>query len=206
MLSAIYFVFCFVYGSQKNKINARHKVHIRYCERRIEESDYHIEHFYEQHDFQNKIYDYDNMFISCDGDKNKIKDIKELQRIENISCGNKKTKSFHNDIEINYSLLLNPSDSGVSLLFSYLHGYISFNNSCSKEEKNKVKYTISRLNLDCDKLNIRRKNRIIGINSQLKELNKSEKSKFIRELLKENKTQLSAYYSTIKDNFDYLVS
>jgi len=179
-----------------------------YCECHIDQDNLHIEHFYERHDYSSKIYDYNNMIISCNGDTfpvvRKESSIQRRERLENMSCGHKKTKSYHKNTEIDYALLLNPMQE-ISHLFSYFDGHIAPSRTCNDQETQKVAYSIKRLNLDSEKLDNRRINAIIEIEHQLLNLPPEEQTLFLQDLLNEAQLQLPAFYSTIKDNFSYLI-
>lgn len=169
-----------------------------YCECRISKDNAHIEHFIERSDNIDRIYDYSNMLLSCEGDKN--------DKNKKTTCGHIKSKENHNKEKINYDLLLNPSSDKTSELFSYIDGYISPKKTCSKPEIKKVKYTISRLALDSQKLNNRRITEIIQVNKVLRELGGNEKIKVIKQLLNDKKIEIQPYFSTIKDNFSHVVN
>ena len=122
-----------------------------YCERKLKIDDFHIEHFIEQHDDTNLIYEYSNLYLSCT--KNcELKKEKETQqeqeeRLNRITCGHNKTATHHNRIPIDYNLLLNPKNN-INNEFIYPDGNIEANNKTNE----KADYTINRLNLDSIKL------------------------------------------------------
>lgn len=188
-----------------------------YCECKINDANLHIEHFVERHDNPQRVYDYQNMLLSCEGDRNNVlPDINTVttetyenarqDRIINTSCGHKKSKPYHNEEEIDYNLLLNPSNDRTEKLLSYFDGLIEPSDECSQEEKNQSIYTIKRLSLDSDKLNTRRDIRITEVQNQLKTMDKTEQKTYIMSLLDLTKVQHTPYYSTIKDNFEYLLN
>ncbi len=184
-----------------------------YCECEIDKKNKHIEHFHERNDKPTKIYDYENMLLSCEGDKNaeleKIDGINnaKLKRKENISCGHNKSESYHNNEKTNYDLLLNPIDVETSKLFLYTDlGEVEPSNDCSKLEVEKAKYTIKRLNLDCEKLNIRRENQILFFMKEINNLSNEEQEIIVKKILDLSKREITPYYSTIKDNFGYIIN
>ena len=128
-----------------------------------DEINFHIEHFEEQHDTPLKVFHYSNYLLSCDGDRHPVSKPEDIaitqSRKANISCGYGKENSRHNKVEINYSLLLNPTDN-VSTLFSYENGVVEPSKICSPNEAFQVKYTIKRLNLDAERLEKARINQI----------------------------------------------
>jgi len=181
-----------------------------YCECEIDDSNYHIEHFYEQHDKPEMTYNYlNNLILSCEGDRerrtNPESDSERAERLENISCGHKKTKSYHADIEIDYSLLLNPMNINSNLL-TYLNGIVDKSIICNRQEENQVIYSKQRLRIDSIRLNNLRISKIDLINRELKKLDLQEQKKFIKDLLDENQEKLPAFYSTIKNNFEFIVN
>ena len=109
------------------KLMAAQKQLCAYCECTISLSSNHIEHFEEQHDSPNRVFDYTNLHLSCEGNKDPAARPESTQdadyRRSNISCGHRKAKSHHDDIEIDYTLLLNPTNN-VSVLFSYADGMV----------------------------------------------------------------------------------
>lgn len=172
-----------------------------YCECLIDINDnHHFEHFQEQHDAPELRYDYINLLLSCEGNtksgtKNK----------ENNSCGHCKTKSFHNDIEIDYNLLLNPCINNEKL-FYYSDGLVEASKNCLEEDAEKVNYTINRLKLDTLRLELDRKREIRLIQNQLEDLSPEEQYDFINNLLDVKQLKLTQYYSTIKDMFSFILN
>lgn len=141
-------------GQKKNiirKLIQSQKYICCYCECEIDEKDNHIEHFYERHDFPDKVYDYKNMLLSCQGNTNN-KMTKE-ERKANTTCGHKKSNSYHNKMEIDYYLLLNPVDIETADLFLYRDdGIIEPTEKCTKIERQKANYTEKRLGLNSIRL------------------------------------------------------
>ncbi len=193
----------------KDKLLKSQKYLCCYCECEIGEF-YHIEHFYERHDRPQFIYDYsNNLILSCEGDKEKKEnpesDLVREERVENISCGHKKSKSYHAEIEIDYSLLLNPMNI-KSNLFTYLNGIVDKSDICNSQEINQVNYTKNRLNIDSVRLNNLRITTINLISRELKTMSLLQQKKYIDDLLDENQDKLPAFYSTIKNNFEFIVN
>jgi uncharacterized protein (TIGR02646 family) len=169
----------------------------------------HIEHFKEQHDDNSKIFEYENMLLSCEGDRFPIDKNTETPsatqyRRTNISCGFGKEKSRHGEIEIDYALLLNPTDD-VSALFSYEDGVVEAHKKCSVEQIKQVDYTIKRLNLGAIRLENERILKISVIRTQLKGLSVEEQKAFVQDLLDETKSDLEPFFSTVKDNFGFMI-
>jgi len=194
----------------ENKLFISQKYLCCYCECEIDEFNFHIEHFYERHDRPQMIYNYqDNLLLSCEGDKEKKSNyesnLEREARINNISCGHKKSKTYHNNVEIDYSLLINPMTISSNLI-SYTNGYIDTKNNCNQSEENQVIYTKNRLQIDIARLNNMRTSTIEKINSILKDLNIEQQKKFISDLLDQNQNSLPAFYSTIKSNFEFIIN
>jgi uncharacterized protein (TIGR02646 family) len=184
-----------------------------YCECEIDENNVHIEHFFEQSDYgilHNKhSLDYpNNMIVSCQGDKDTLisTDEERQKRKENTSCGHKKEQSRHHGISVCYDLLLNPHDN-IEHLFLYLEGDISESKICTDIEKMKVQYTIRRLALDAPKLKRRRKTAIEVLQDEIFEINdKEDIISFITECLDDTSERLKPYFSTLRENFSYLLT
>ena len=191
------------------KLIASQKSLCGYCECPISLINYHIEHFEEQHDAPNRIFDYTNLLLSCEGNKDPVVRPESTDdthyRRSNISCGHRKAKSHHDNIAIDYILLLNPTNN-VSALFSYADGMVEPSSICSKNESIQVEYTIKRLNLDAHRIENNRINEIALIQNQLEELTEEEQKTYIRSLLDETKEALNPYFSTVKDNFGFMLS
>lgn len=192
-----------------SKLVTSQKALCAYCECEISLLLYHIEHFEEQHDVPSRVFDYTNLVLSCEGNRNpafRPESMKDARyRKENISCGHRKTKSHHNNIEIDYCLLLNPTTKGVSALFSYSDGVIDARSTCTSEDRTKVEYTIKRLKLDTHRLENNRIQKIEDIRDALVGLTEEKQKAFIRALLDESQPVLHPYFSTIKDNFGFML-
>jgi uncharacterized protein (TIGR02646 family) len=178
-----------------------------YCECRITRDAYHIDHFEERHDSP-KIWDYSNYLLCCEGNTNVPKQNETAEaansRKSNISCGHRKTRGYHGETEIDYTLLLNPTNN-VAALFSYIDGIVAPSNLCTPNEKMQVEYTINRLNLDAHRIENNRINEILLIQDELQGLTESEQKMYIQSLLDESQTALNPYFSTIKDNFGFIL-
>jgi uncharacterized protein (TIGR02646 family) len=200
-----------------SKLKSSQKSLCAYCECRIEqkkvtnrkdEENFHIEHFEEQNDGPDKRFHYSNFLLSCKGERDPItkpEDEATTQyRRANTTCGFRKEKDRHGGEKIDYDLLLNPTND-VSSLFSYLDGFVEPNNKCSEYEAKQVEYTKKRLNLDAFRLNNARKFQITQITEQLFEKSELEQKAFIQDLLDETQAELNPYFSTIKDNFGFMI-
>jgi uncharacterized protein (TIGR02646 family) len=183
-----------------------------YCEKEISKEDTHIEHFFEQTQIegQGKSLDYQfNMLASCtQNPPRKQENETELQyeeRLGNLSCGHKKTSSYHKNVTVDYALLLNPMED-VSHLFSYEDGQIQASFICNANEKTRVNYTIKRLNLDNYISTNSRITMIEQLSIQLYDLSIEDKKRFIADIIDETKEKLYPYHSTIKDNFSYILT
>ena len=181
-----------------------------YCECRIyvknpetSEKGYHIDHFVEQHDDSTRIFDYNNMLLSCENNA-KPANKSEAEIEKESSCGHQKTKDRHKGDEIDDNLLLNPTNN-VSALFSYFDGVVEPSKICTPTHVQQVAYTIKRLNLDAQRLENARIGEIDSIQKQLDDLTEDDQKIFIRSLLDETQTVLNPYFSTIKDNFGFLL-
>jgi uncharacterized protein (TIGR02646 family) len=192
-----------------SKLIASQKALCVYCECEISLLLYHIEHFEEQHDAPNRIFDYTNLILSCEGNRNpafRPESTKDANyRKSNISCGHRKTKGHPSNIEIDYHLLLNPTTKGVSTLFSYFDGVVESSSTCKSVEKTQVEYTINRLKLDANRLKNNRISEIDLVQQALEDLTENEQKDYIRTLLDESQTVLNPYFSTIKDNFGFML-
>jgi uncharacterized protein (TIGR02646 family) len=190
------------------KLIASQKSLCAYCECKISVLLYHIEHFEEQHDAPTRVFDYTNFLLSCEGNREPAfrpeSSADAVYRRSNISCGHRKTKGHHGNIEIDYSLLLNPTNN-VSALFSYVNGVVEPSNSCTEIQRKKVEYTIKRLNLDAKRLENNRISEIDLVQQGLEGLTENQKKNYIRSLLDESQTELNPYFSTIKDNFGFMI-
>ncbi len=192
------------------KLIASQKHTCAYCECKItsEEGFHHIEHFKERHDYSDLIFSYANMLLSCQGNitvskQNETTEEAEIRK-NNMSCGHRKERGRHGS-EINYNLLLNPTNEGVSALFSYFDGVIDSRNSCTEIQKKQVGYTVNRLKLDAKRLENSRISEIDLVQKGLEGLTENDQKNYIRSLLDESQTVLNPYFSTIKDNFGFML-
>jgi len=183
-----------------------------YCEKEINKEDVHIEHFFEQSQEigQSKTLDYEfNMLASCTKNpppkKSDETDEEHNQRLIQLTCGHKKTSSYHQNIDVDYPLLLNPMDN-ISHFFSYVDGNIEASSICNKNEKTQVEYTIKRLNLDNPNLTGRRITAIEQLSMQLYDLLAEEQKKIVANILDDSQDKLTQYYSTMNDNFLYILN
>ncbi len=169
-----------------------------YCECVISPSTTHshIEHFHEQSDYKDKIYDYDNFLLSCQGDI--ANDTLKMQ------CGHAKERSRHAYAPVDYDLLLNPLEDNTALFFYNTSGVIE-SKSTEKADIERVEYTCNRLNLNNPGLVEERVDTIERIEAALRGLSLTEQKNLIKILLNENQDELEPFYSTIKDNFGFLV-
>ena len=126
-------------------------------------------------------------------------------RKSNISCGHGKEKGRHGNIEIDYSLLLNPTTTGVAELFSYIDGVVEPSKICTVEQTQQVEYTQKRLNLNSINLKDNRKELINQTIELLVDLPESLQETYIQQLLDETEDKLEPYFSTIKDNFGFML-
>jgi uncharacterized protein (TIGR02646 family) len=172
-----------------------------YCECSIDDTNKHIEHFLDQETNKDRIYDYNNMFLSCDGEKYSNN---ENNRQEIITCGHRKGIN-QNQVKINYDLLLNPADEETHSLFKYIDGLITPSKICSNKEKEKATYTIKMLSLDFHRLNNTRIEAITQLAKDLNLLTDNEKKLFIESVLDEDQESLPPFFSTLKDNFSFLL-
>ena len=166
---------------------------------------YHIDHFEEQKDAPTRVFDYSNMLLSCQS--NTISTIESMfddEQISPTSCGHGKSRDRHKDVKIDYDLLLNPTKN-VSTLFSYFDGVVDASRTSTSEQVPQVKYTIKRLNLDAYRLENARINIITAIQVQLNGLTDEQQKTFIHSLLDETQDVLNPYFSTIKDNFGFML-
>ncbi len=189
------------------KLLASQKSLCAYCECRITRQVYHIDHFEERQDSP-KIWDYFNYLLCCQGNTNVSKENETEEDAEirksNMSCGHRKTKSHHGDEKIDYDLLLNPTNN-VSALFSYYDGIVEPSRICTEEEEEKVIYTTKRLNLDAFRIRNERKREIRRIRKELDLRTEEAQKELIERLLDETQDELNPYFSTIKDNFGFML-
>jgi uncharacterized protein (TIGR02646 family) len=199
--------------SIKEKLLESQKYLCCYCECEIDENNVHIEHFFEQSDYgilhdEHSLNYPTNMIASCEGGtKTSVSTGQERrERKENTSCGHKKGETYHSLTAVDYDLLLNPHDN-IEHLFSYLEGDISESKTCTEIEKIKVLYTIRRLALDAPKLNRRRKTALEVLQEEIFEIDdKEDIISLITEYLDDTSERLKPYFSTIKENFSYLLT
>lgn len=185
-----------------------------YCECQLDiyKRNFHIEHFFEQSDYPTPINTLDysnNLILSCQGDINPTQNnetqTQRTTRISNITCGHKKGRSYHQNQGVNYGLLLNPQ-SNIHHLFKYGDdGSINASIVCTQQQRQQVFYTIKRLNLDCDKLNRRRNFAIESLLQELQSVDPEDYSPFLTLVLDEGKTKFYPFFSTLKQNFSYLI-
>ena len=193
------------------KLMAAQKSLCCYCESRIssKKEAHHIEHFEERHDMPTAVYKYENMLLSCQVDQNKTTDDESEEaagnRKSNISCGHGKEEGRHGKNKIDNLLLLNPTTKGVAELFSYMDGIVEPNKICTVEQAQQVEYTQKRLNLNSINLKDNRKDLINQTIELLVGLPESLQETYIRKLLDETQDKLEPYFSTIKDNFGFML-
>ena len=101
---------------------------------------------------------------------------------------------------------MNPTAKNISALFSYENGIVEPSKKCTPIEEQQVKYTIKRLNLDAKTVEDNRKTEIDTINELLEDLTEEQKKVQLLSLLDETQAVLNPYFSTIKDNFGFLIS
>jgi len=177
----------------KDKLLPSQKYICCYCEDKITVTDCHIEHFYEQSDREDLIYEYEeNMLLSCN---------------KNTCCGHYKQETRHEGVSVDYDRLLNPINDNSKFLNYNNVGEVEASTKIESEIK-KVDYTIQRLNLNGQNPTNGRISKINLINKQIKEekMNMEQQKKFIASLLNENQAKLPSYYSTIKDKFEFILS
>ncbi len=169
-----------------------------YCECTISESTSHshIEHFREQSDYKDKIYDYDNFLLSCQGEI--ANDTVRMQ------CGHAKERSRHAYTSVDYHLMLNPMEDNTALFFYNASGIVE-SKTTDKENIERVEYTCNRLNLNNAALVEERVDAIERIEVALRGLSLAEQKRLIEILLDENQAELEPFHSTIKDNFNFLL-
>ncbi len=169
-----------------------------YCECTISEftSHSHIEHFREQSDYKDKIYDYDNFLLSCQGEiaSNTIK----------MQCGHAKERSRHAYAPVDYHLMLNPMEDNTALFFYNASGIVE-SKTTDKADIERVGYTCNRLNLNNSGLVEKRVDAIERIEMALRDLSLNQQKELIKILLDENQAELEPFHSTIKDNFAFLL-
>jgi len=113
-------------------------------------------------------------------------------------------ESRHNNIPVDYSLLINPASNGSSIIDYNLLGEL-VSKSDVPADVEKVEYTNSRLNLKSSRLINQRRTIIQNTQRILNRLSETDQKTYITSLLDDSQTQLPAFYSTIKDNFIFLL-
>ncbi len=167
-----------------------------YCECAVSPSNSHIEHFHEQSQYQDKIYDYDNFLLSCQGEI--ANDTLSMQ------CGHAKERSRHAYTPVDYDLLLNPMEDNADFFFYNASGIVE-SKTTDKANIERVEYTCHRLNLNNPALVEERVDTIERIEVALRGLSLTEQKNLIKILLDENQAELEPFHSTIKDNFTFLL-
>ena len=118
-----------------------------YCESAVTKTFGHIEHLVPRSNEPRKIYDYDNLALSCDGSSG-----------ENRHCGHNKGPDY--DID----KFCSPHNLDTASLFHYSNdGYIEPADNLGKQEQIKAAYMIALLNLNCPRLVGKRKRHAQGI-------------------------------------------
>lgn len=180
-----------------------------YCECEIDYNNHHIEHFYERHDQPDKIYDFENLILSCEGQKEPLRrpesSIDKDYRLDNIRCGHGKEKTRHQGLGVDYALLLNPVQDNEALFYYNDLGKVE-SNSTNPADTKKVIYTCERLNLNSDRLINERVDTIVLVERELAQLNLVEQKTYLEALLDNKQPKLPAFYSTIKDNFEFILA
>lgn len=154
-----------------------------YCERRLIENDFHIEHFKPK---DPELYPelelvYENFLCSCQ---------RNLKKGDPRHCGNSKENWFHEE------LMISPLDPSCETRFEY-----SFDGKIKAANANDqgAVVTIEKLNLHIDKLNTARKN-VIGVFLD-EALTEGELQLLIQNYLVEkedNEGKYNEFYTTIK--------
>jgi len=191
----------------KDKLIVSQKFLCCYCECSISKSENvaenekecHIEHFYERSDCICLIYVYENnLILSCELDN------EDDSFYDSDSCGHYKEETNHERIPVDYNLLLNPMNDNRKLLKYNDEGVLEALTKVSSEIE-QVDYTIQRLNLNNQKLKNKRTTAIDNLNEEIKDLNEQDKRDFLIDLLDESQDKLRPYFSTIKDNFGFIL-
>ena len=157
-----------------------------YCERKLENGDYHIEHIKPKGLSKYEIYsiEYDNLICSCQ---------LELENGDPRHCGNGKGSWYEEP------LFVSPLDPNCETRFRYtFDGHIQ----ASTDNDNRAQTTIQRLNLNIDKLIALRKAAIDPFLDDT--LSVKELSDFVNGYLvqKENNNgHYNQFYTTIQDLF-----
>ena len=149
------------------------------------------------------------MILSCEGERPPKErpetDEQRADRLINIRCGHGKEKSRHGNIAVDYDLLLNPMQNNSSTLYYNDSGELEANTT-NQPDIDRVAYTCNRLNLNSSRLKNLRVNKIVELEIQLLGLSLEEQRAVVSRLMDDTQTELPAFYSTIKDNFGFLLS
>lgn len=152
-----------------------------YCERTIDETDSHIEHFKPQHGYAEYALDYGNMHCSC---------MSEQKKGEPLHCGMAKKDWYDDD------LLISPLDPNCESHFVY-HGDGRI--SPASQEDAAAAATIGHLRLDDGELTAERKAVIeVFLDEALSE---EERDRFLSEYLSECGPNPSPFISAVKSVF-----
>ena len=157
-----------------------------YCERRLTESDSHIEHFRPQSDPAVDPLDFNNMICSCQN---------QLKKGEPRHCGNLKGDWF------DPHLLISPLDPGCEKRFSYTgDGRIR----PTEDNDPAAAETINKLGLDISKLNSLRANAIEPFLDEA--LSTEDLHRFVTGYLgRDSEERFGEFWSTIRYLFGGLV-
>ena len=90
-------------------------------------------------------------------------------------------------------------------MFSYIDGVVEPSKICTVEQTQQVEYTKKRLNLNSINLKDNRKELINQTIELLVGLSESLQETYIQQLLDETQDKLEPYFSTIKDNFGFML-
>lgn len=185
-----------------------------YCEKSIDMDSSHIEHFFEQgqEDGRDRTLDYmGNLLASClktpYPKKEKETQEEKGERLDEITCGHRKTGVFHDSTLVDYDLLINPMTEDTTLLAYLSDGGIESVTGSDEAAKYRVAYTVNRLRLSGKKLIQSRIAAIEGLVIMLQELpSQQEQALFVLSVLDEAQDKLPPHYSCLKNNFSYIVS
>lgn len=149
-----------------------------YCEKRVRVN-YHVEHFYEQSDCPERMFDWSNLFLSCGASRTCGK-AKEKKKIE---CEKNKCK-------LDYPKIVNPEIDEPRQYFQFqLDGEIAPKEDINNIYCERAKYTIEVFQLNREGLKLQRKTYINVYLNELKEWEKcGEDLKLIWNLLIEDVT------------------
>ena len=166
-----------------------------YCEREVTTSNSHIEHVYPKSTYPDKMFDYQNLVTSCNGDSCPITG-PNIYKPEDIqSCGHRKSDLLEEQ------LFLSP------LVHVDIGSYFIYNKtSCaikpSKKNPSKASYTIDLLNLDNSRLSNERFNARAALIQATKSFPGSERKSKIRFLLNKDRS----FISFLRYNFSPLLA